>query len=207
MSTIDENRIHERLERLAKIEPDREAAERAVKQVRETLDRDRPWATTQGRPYGSLLMMVKMAAAAVLLIAAGVVAGRLSAPQPINVEELRATLESSLRSSLEPAIQQAVLAEADSRWQPAFAARCAQLKDELARQVRYDLTQLAAQTLAAAGTQTDQRLRELIVLIEAARIQDRRRIEEALEHIERQFGNGLVTLAAQTNELQRFEQN
>jgi hypothetical protein len=125
----------------------------------------------------------------------------------VAVEELRAALESSLRTSLEPAIRQAVLAEADRRWQSAFNASYDQLKEELARQARYDLTQFAAQTLAACGTQTDQRLKELIQLIEAARIQDRRRIEEALDHIERQFGSGLVTLAARTDEIQRLEQN
>ena len=211
MSTIDENQTRERLERLAKIEPDREATGRAMQRVRETIGRGRPtclpWATTRGRPYGLLLMMAKLAAAAVVLICAGYVAGWLSAPKPLDVEELRAALESSLKSSLEPAIRQAVLAEADSRWQSAFKASYDQLKDELARQVRYDLTRSSAQTLAAAGTQTDQRLKELIQLIEAARVQDRRRIEEALDHIERQFGSGLVTLAARTDELQRLEHN
>ena len=214
MSTIDENQIRDRLERLSQIEPDREATERAMKRVRDTLavDEGRQRRVGHAPPswIGGLkptLQLTKLAAAAVLLIAAGVVAGRLSAPQPLDVEALQAALESSLKSSLEPAIRQAVLAEADSRWQSAFKASCDQLKEELARQVRYDLTQLTAQTLAAAGTQTDQRLKELIQLIEAARIQDRRRIEEALDHIERQFGSGLVTLAARTNELQRLEQN
>jgi hypothetical protein len=207
MSTIDENQIRDRLERLSKISPDREAAERAVQRVRETLRRDRLWATTRGRPYGWLPIMAKLAAAAVVLIGTGYMAGRLSAPQPLDVEELRAALERSLKSSLEPAIRQAVLAEVNNLWQPAFKTSCDQLKDELARQVRYDLTRVAAQTLAAAGTQTDQRLKELVQLIEAARVQDRRRIEEALDHIERQFGGGLVTLAARTDELQRLEQN
>jgi len=213
MSTIDENQIRDRLERLSKIEPDREATERAVKRVRDTLavDEGRQRRVGLAPPswIGGLkptLHFVKLAAAAVVLIAAGVVAGRFSA-QPLDAEALRAVLESSLKSSLEPAIRQAVLTEADSRWQSAFKASCDQLKDELARQVRYDLTQLTAQTLAAAGTQTDQRLKELIQLIEAARIQDRRRIEEALDHIESQFGNGLVALATRTNELQRLEQN
>jgi len=204
MSTIDENQIRDRLERLSKIEPDREAAQRAVHRVRETL------MSNKAIPKLRLRLppiVAKLAVAAVLLICFGYVAGRYSAPKPVDVEALRATLENSLKLSLEPAIRQAVLAEADSRWQSAFKASCDQLKDELARQARYDLTRSAAQTLAAAGTQTDQRLKELIQLIEAARIQDRRRIEEALDHIERQFGSGLVTLAARTDELQRLEHN
>ncbi len=214
MSTIDENEIRERLEQLAKIQPDRQAAERAVKRVRDTLAADEGRQRRVGLAHrindggaSPTLHFLKLAAAAVVLIAAGVVAGRLSAPQPINVEELRVTLESSLKESLEPAIRQAVLAEADGYWQAAFKTNCDQLEDELARQVRFDLTQVANQTLAAAGTQTDQRLKELIQLIEAARIQDRRRIEEALNHIERQVGSRLVTLAARTNELQQLEQN
>lgn len=214
MSTIDENEIRDRLERLSQISPDREATERAVKRVRDTLAVDEGHQRRVGLAppswIGGLkptLHFVRLATAAVVLICAGYVAGRVSAPKPMDVEMLRATMESSLKSSLEPAIRQAVLAEAESHWQAAFKAGCDQLKDELARQVRYDLTQFANQTLAASGTQTDQRLKELIQLIEAARIQDRRRIEEALDHIERQFGSGLVTLAARTNELQRLEQN
>ena len=204
MSELDENQIHDRLKRLSQIEPSQDAAERAVQRVRETISL--PWATTRGRPYGLLPMMAKLAAAAVILIAAGVVAGRLSAPQ-VDTEQLRAELEASLKSSLEPAIRQSVLDEADRRWQSVFAAGCAELKDELAQQVRRDLTQFAAQSLTASGVQTQRQLRELIQLIEAARIQDRRNVETALEHIESQFGNGLVTLAAHTNELQRPEQN
>ncbi len=209
MSEIDENQIHDRLKRLSQIEPDREATERAIRRTRETIGRGRPmclpWATTRGRPYGLLSIMTKLAAAAVVLIGAGFLAGRLSAPPAVDTEELRAELEASLKSSLEPAIRQSVLDEADRRWQSVFAAGCAQLKDELARQVRRDLTQFAAQSLTASGVQTQQQLRELIQLIEAARIQDRRNVEAALEHIESQFGNGLVTLAAHTNELQRPE--
>lgn len=214
MSTIDENEIRKRLERLSQISPDRQAAERAVKRVRETLAADDgrqrrvglapPWLIGGLKPTTRFL---RLAAAAVVLICAGYVAGRVSAPKPVDMEALRASLESSLKASLEPAIRQAVLAEADSYWQSTFKAGSDQLRDELNRQVRYDVTRSAAQTLTAAGTQTDERLKELIQLIEAARVQDRRRIEEALDHIERQFASKLVTLAARTNELQQLEQN
>jgi hypothetical protein len=171
MSTLDENEIRDRLERLSQISPDREAAERAMQRVRETLASDKaiPKLRLRMPPFSA-----KLAVAATLLICFGYVAGRYLAPKPVDAEALRAALESSLKSSLEPAIRQAVLAEADSRWQSAFKAGCDQLKEELVRQARYDLTRSAAQTLAAAGTQTDQRLKELIQLIEAARVQDRR---------------------------------
>ncbi|MGB2876583.1 MAG: hypothetical protein WBB97_00920, partial [Dehalococcoidales bacterium] len=96
------------------------------------------------------------------------------------------------------------LKQMNDRWQSAFAAGCAQLKEELQRQVRRDLTEFAAQTLAASGTLTNQRLVELIRLIEAARIRERQQVAAALQQIEQekiQLRNGLLAVAAQTNEL------
>ena len=200
MSQIDENEIHDRLKRLSQVEPSREAVDHAMHRVRNTLMADK------GRRVGlappSLIgTLIKFAAAAVLMIGAGYIAGRISAPEPLDVQDLRAALERSLKSSLEPAIRRELLSEMDDRWQSALTASNAQIKDELAQQVRRDLTEFAAQTLAASGTRTDQRLMELIRLIEAARIQDRRRMAAAFDYIESCFGNGLVTLAARTDEL------
>ena len=191
MSQIDENQIHDRLKRLSQIEPAQDAVEHAKQRVRETIGRGRPVclprATTWGRPYRPWPVLAKLAAAAVLLLGAGFLAGRLCGPEPIDVESLR----------------QSLLAEMSSRQQSAFEANCARLKDELQQQVRRELMQFAAQTLTASGTQTQQQIKELIQLIEAARVQDRRNVEAALEHMESQFGSGLVALAARTNELQR----
>ena len=200
MSQIDENQIHDRLKRLSQVEPGREASDHAMQRVRDTL------MANEGRRVGlappSLIgRLMKLAAAAVLMIGAGYIAGRVSAPEPLDVQELQAALESSLKSSLVPVIRQELLSEIDDRWQSALAASHAEVKDELARQVRRDLTEFAAQTLAASGTRTDQRLMELIRLIEAARIQDRQRMASAFDYIESRFGNGLVTLAARTDEL------
>lgn len=200
MSQIDENEIHDRLKRLSQVEPGKESSNRAMQKVHDALIAD------EGRRVGlapPLLIsrLIKLAAAAVLMVSAGYIAGRVSAPEPLDVQELQAALESSLKSSLVPAIRQELLSQMDDRWQSTLAASHAQVKDELARQVRRDLTEFAAQTLAASGTRTDQRLNELIQLIEAARIQDRRRMAEAFDYIESRFGNGLVTLAARTNDL------
>jgi hypothetical protein len=200
MSQIDENEILDRLKRLSQVEPAKEAADRAMQKVRDALIAD------EGRRVGlappSLIgRLMKLAAAAVLMIGAGYIAGRVSAPEPLDVQELRTALESSLKSSLEPAIRQELLSQMDDRWQSTLAASNAKVKDELARQVRRDLAEFAAQTLAASGTRTEQRLMELIRLIEAARVQDRRRMVAAFDYIESRFGNGLVTLAARTDEL------
>ena len=205
MSKIDENQIHRQLKALSQIEPGSEARDRAIQRVRDSLiDKEttqpgacvKIWRTVFKSP------IAKFAAAAVLMIGLGYIGGRVSAPPPMDAEELRA------------AIKQDLLEEMDERWQSAFVVSSAQLKDELQRQVRRDLTEFAAQTLAASGTLTNQRLMELIQLIEAARIQDRQRIETAFEQIElnrlqdkARFGNGLVTLAARTNELLGTQQN
>ncbi len=207
MSKIDENQIHRRLKILSQIEPSSEAAGRAIQQVRDTLvnkEKTRQCAGTRIWRTVFKSPITKFAAAAVLLIAVGYATGRLSAPPPLDVEELKAALESSLKSSLEPALRQDLLEEMNERWQSAFAAGCAQIKEELQRQVRRDLTEFAAQTLAASGTLTNQRLMELIQLIEATRRRERQQIEAAFEQIEQekiQLRNGLLAVAAQTNEL------
>ena len=206
MSQIDENQIHDRLKRLSQVEPTREAADRAMQRVRDTLMSEKAIPKLRLSPGDALRrrlppIIAKLASAAVLMIGAGFIGGRISAPEPLDLQEFQAALESSLESSLAPAIRQELLSEMDDRWQSALAASHAQIKDELTQQVRRDLMQFAAQTLAASGTQTDRRLAELIQLIEAARVQDRRRMAEAFDYIESRFGNGLVTLAAQTNEL------
>ncbi len=206
MSKIDENQIHRQLKALSQIEPGSEATNRAIQRVRDTLINEKSRQSSGTRIWRKIFKspVTKFAAAAVLLIAVGYATGRASAPEPLDVEELKAALEISLKSSLEPAIRQDLLEEMNERWQSAFAAGCAQIKEELQRQVRRDLTEFAAQTLAASGTLTNQRLMELIKLIEATRRRERQQIEAAFEQIEQDkilLRNGLLAVAAQTNEL------
>ncbi len=207
MSKIDENKIHRQLKALSQIKPGSEATDRAIQQVRDTLvnkEKTRQRAGTKIWRNIFKSPITKFAAAAVLLITVGYTVGRVSAPPPLDMEELKAALETSLKSSLEPAIRQDLFEQMNDRWQSAFAANCAQLKDELQRQVRRDLTEFAAQTLAASGTMTNQRLMELIQLIEATRRRERQQIEAAFEQIEQEkilLRNGLLAVAAQTNEL------
>jgi hypothetical protein len=132
------------------------------------------------------------------LIGLGYIGGRVLAPEPLDVEELRA------------ALRQDLLKEMDERWQSAFTANCAQLKDELHQQVRRDLTEFAIQTLAATGALTNQRLMELVRLIEAARIREREQVAAAIKQIEQdkiRLENGLLAVAARTNELLGTQQN
>jgi len=183
-----------------------------MQRVRDTLIGERSRQSAGARIWRTVFKspIAKLAAAAVLLIAVGYATGRLSAPEPLDVEELKASLESSLKSSLEPAIRQDLLEQMDDRWQSAFADGIAQIKEELQRQVRRDLTEFAAQTLAASGSLTNQRLMELIQLIEAARIKDRERIETAFKQIEinqTQLGKSLLAMASRTNELLDIKEN
>jgi len=206
MSKIDENQIEHKLKVLSQIEPSSEATGRAIQRARDTLINKKSRQSASTRIWIKIFKspIAKFAAAAVLLIAAGYAIGRLSAPEPPDMKELKAALEISLKASLEPTIRQDLIEEMNERWQSAFAAGRAQIKEELQRQVRRDLTEFAAQTLAASGTLTNQRLMELIQLIEATRRRERQQIEAAFEQIEQekiQLRNGLLAVAAQTNEL------
>jgi len=206
MSKIDENKIEHKLKVLSQIEPSSEATGRAIQRARDTLINKKSRQSASTRIWRTVFKspIAKLTAAAVLLIAVGYTIGRLSAPEPLDVEELKAALESSLKASLEPAIRQDLIVQLNEQWQLAFAAGCAQLKEELQRQVRRDLTEFAAQTLAASGTLTNQRLMELIQLIEAARWRERQQVAAALEQIEQEkirLRSGLLAVAARTNEL------
>jgi hypothetical protein len=148
----------------------------------------------------------KLAAAAVLLIVVGYAAGRLSAPRPLDAEELR-VLENSLKLSLEPSIRQDVVEELNRDWQLALARNYVQLKGELDQRFRRDLNEFAVQTLAASSTVTNQLLRELIESISAAQMQERRGIAAALEQMElnrlrdnAQLKSDLASFAVQTSD-------
>jgi hypothetical protein len=201
MSKIDDNQIQDRLKILSQIEPGSESINRAIQKTRDALINNE---NTQKYAGGIIWLnvfknpIIKFAAAAALMICFGYIGGRLSGQQPVDIEELRTAIRNDLTK------------EMDERWQTVFAANCAQLKDELQQQVRRDLTEFAAQTLAASGTITNQRLMELAQLIEAARIRDRERIEKAFKQIElyqTKLGKGLVALASRTNEMSDIKEN
>lgn len=158
--------------------------------------------------------ITKLAAAAVLLIALGYAIALLRAPRELDADQLHA-LETSLKSSLEPAIRQSLREELSRDWQLTLANNYVQLKDELNQQFQRDLNEFAVWTFAASNTVTNQLLTELIQSINAAQTQDRRWVAAALEQIELnrlrdkvQLANGLETLALYTDdELMRTKQD
>ncbi|MHC4425486.1 MAG: hypothetical protein ACYSYV_05245 [Planctomycetota bacterium] len=151
--------------------------------------------------------LTKFAAAAVLLILAGYATGRLSAPQPPDMEQLQ--------TALEPAIRENLLEQTKDYLRLGLANSYIQLRDELSQQHRQDMSRFAIQTLAASNAVTNELLTELIESINAAQIQDRQWVTAAIEQIEwnrlqdkNQLATGLETLALRTgDELERTKQD
>ena len=198
MSQIDENKILDRLKKLSQVEPTKEASERAVQKVRDTLMSEKAIPKLRLRlPH----IVAKLAVAAVLMIGAGFVGGRLSAPKPPDAQQLQAAMESSLKSSLEPVIRRQLQDEFDNRLQSALSAQRDTLKQELARQVHRDLETFAGQTLTTVGNLMDQRLMEFAQMVEEARIKDRQHVAAAFDYMGSRFGDGLETLASRTDNL------
>lgn len=204
MQKKDENHIHDKLKMLSQIEPSSQASERARERVRDTLmsTQDKPESVTDKiEQFFFSGQAVKFAVAAMLLIGIGFMYGRRYVPA-VNMEKLQAAIE--------PAIQQ----QMQEQWRQAYAAGLDRIKNELAQQMSRDISEIAEQTLTASETMTDQRLNELIQIIEAARAKDRQWIAAAIEQIElnrrrdnARIGNGLVALASRTNDLQQIEEN
>jgi hypothetical protein len=142
---------------------------------------------------------IKTAVAAVLVLGAGVVIGRWTAPRPVDVEQLRTQLEASVAASLQPSMRESILAEVDRHLQAGLSARDEQLRAELVEQVRRDLRVLASQFAANSQKLVDDRFAEIVQLVEAARRTDRERVARALEQITTRTGLGFQTLAARAN--------
>jgi hypothetical protein len=149
----------------------------------------------------------KIAAAAVLMIAAGYTAGRWSAPRPLDMEQIRVALE--------PVIRQNLLDETRQYVQSGLASGYVQMRDELSRQYRQDLSKVAIQTLAASNSITNELLTELIESVNTAQNQDRQWFAAALEQVElnrlrdkSQLSNAFATFAVQTeDELNRTKKD
>jgi hypothetical protein len=151
--------------------------------------------------------LFKYAAAAVIMVSAGYIAGRLSSPKAPDIEEIQAALA--------PAIRQELLQDIIQYTQVSLAGSFAQLKEDIQKQYRQDLSDFAIQTLAATNAVTNQRLENLVNAISTVQNEDRRSVATALEQIElnrrldkNQLATGLETLALQTeDELKRTRQD
>ncbi len=131
----------------------------------------------------------RVAAVMVMLLGLGFLAGRVS----------------SLRHDLD-AMQ--------DQWARSLQQNSEVLRADILTQLHRDVESLAEQTLAASQEATDQRLDNLIALIEEVRQRDRSQVVAALEQIQReryrdriQFNNGLQALATQSLESEDIRTN
>jgi len=160
------------------------------------------------------LRIIRVAALILIVLGLGFAAGRLSAVRDADIQQLRADLETSLRTSIAATLKTETLESLNEQWQAVFAANADQLRTEILGQLRQELDHFATQTLTASNAATEQRVTELIQLIEAARVRDYQRIATALQQIElnrrrdrAQLGSGLLTLAARTTEQTDIQTN
>ena len=144
------------------------------------------------------MAFAKLAVAASLLIVAGFVAGRYLAPPSVDIEKLQAALE--------PAIQRNLQEQISHDRDLALERHTAQLKEELTQQFYRELNGYAAKTLTASRLATEQRLVELIELIETARAVDHMQVASAFErmevnrlHDQSRIGENLMKLATRKN--------
>ena len=125
---------------------------------------------------------LQVAATIVLLMGLGFLAGRVT----------------SLRHDLE---------SMQTQWDRSLQKNSESLRADILEQLHQDVESLTQQTLAASQEATDERLDNLITLIEEVRKRDRSQVVAALEQIQReryrdrvQFSNGLQALAARSLE-------
>jgi low affinity Fe/Cu permease len=144
------------------------------------------------------MAIAKMAIAATLLIAAGYFAGRYLTSPSVDIEKLQAALEPMIRRNLQEQI--------DHDRELALERHTAQLKEELTQQFYRELNGVATKTLTASRLATEQRLVELIELIEAARAVDHMQVASAFERMEvnrlqdqSRIGENLMKLAIHKN--------
>jgi hypothetical protein len=220
MSKLDENEIQNRLDRISRIEPRPEDTQAAIDRARKALasqQESKSGERMQGPRRVFFGRVGRFAAAAVLMIAVGFLAGRVSSSRATDLEQLELALESRLTSSVETAIRKDLLDEVNRNWQSALASHRAKLAGELNRfaaeldEQRYiELNECAAKTLAASNAVTHRLLNDLVEAIVAAQAQDRRLVAEAMRRIESnriedstRLSVGLVALADETAETKR----
>lgn len=151
--------------------------------------------------------LTKIAAAAILLIAAGYATGRFSAPRPPDMDQIRAALEPEIRKNL--------LDETRQYLQLGLANAYVRIQDELSQQYREDLRRAVLQSVAASNTVTNELLAQLIESFNEAQNQDRQLVAAALGQIESkrqrdraELADALTNLALQTeDEFMRTQQD
>jgi len=185
--------------------PPKELIEQTLRKI--SSEQENTSTTTKTNRFISIF---KIAAAAVILIAAGYGFGQLTRPIKLDAEQFQA-LEASVKTSLVPLIRQELKENIAQQLQVAVDQRYSELKNELQKQFNADLNKFAVDTLNASGTITNQLFLDLIDAINTAQARERNMFAAALEQLElnqlkrdSQIQDGFVQFAVQTeNELSR----
>jgi hypothetical protein len=215
MKKQHKDRLSEAIARLKQQGQDEDAPREVVEETLRKIAECGVWsADSKPRTHRiPLRHLFRLAAAAAVFVLAGYTAGRLSAPRPMDVDQLREALLPSITTALEPGIRKAVADDLRRDYQLALAGLYVRVKEELTDQYRNDMNRLAIQTLTASNAVTNELLTQLVQSIDTVQTQDRRRIAQALSQIERnqvqdktQLASGLQTLAYRTgDELSRTQ--
>jgi len=154
-----------------------------------------------------LPLVVKFTAAAAVFLLVGYAIGRMSGPDPVDLDELHNALLPSLASALEPSLRESLLEDASQRQQLALAGAYLRLRDELTEQQRSEMNRYAAQTLAASNAVTNRLLADLVQSIKDDQTQELRSVAAVIHEIEQErlaaqerLTNDLIALAHQTED-------
>lgn len=182
-------------------------SEELIEQTLRKLSSEQENQTTRTKS-NRFISIFRIAAAAVILVAAGYGLGHMVSPAKLDAEQFLA-LEASVKASLEPLVQQQLQADIIKQMQVVADQRYSELKNELQQEFNADMQKFAVDTLNASGAITNELFLDLIDAINTAQARERAMFASALEQLElnqlardSQIQNGLVQFAVQTeNEL------
>ncbi len=155
---------------------------------------------------------VRTAVAAMLMLGAGVVIGRLSSPEPVDVDQLRTDLQVSIVASLEPTLRASVRTDMDRLGADVQSSVITLLEPALRESVRADRDQLRAGLQASLVASLEPALHESILADVDERLEstlaasDERVATEVVEQVRRDLRVVASDLMASSERLvdQRF---
>jgi hypothetical protein len=190
-----------------------------VEQWRSTMSELEKWEVAEGRKRRvhvgrAMLRAARWAAAAVILVGVGAGVSQFLSAKPVDVEQLREEVASSVRTELEPKLRENLRTELTRNWEVALQQVYLQLKQETQEESQRGMNEFAVQTFEATQYMTNEQLAELVDSINASQRHDRIWMVSALEQTEkrRQAEDNLLRsdfeiLAARTNDkLQRIQE-
>ncbi len=209
-----EDKLAEAIARLKQESMSQEPPKDVVEETVQSMAHSGPCVLPIRHPPTANRHFPRLAAAAAVFVLLGYVVGRLSAPKPMNLDQIRAALTPAVAAAIEPDLRARVVEEMRDDYQVALAGLYVRVKEELTDQYRDDLNRLAAQMLTASNAVTNELLTQLVQNIDTAQTQDRRQITRALYEIERnrvedrtQLASGLQTLANRTDAIAQLVAN